>query len=74
MLLAPGAKAHAKLGWDAVNVAWPAKGPTTCCTTHVDAVAKGALAAGTYKLKISLPYESNTGNPADAEISVKVGK
>lgn len=74
LLLAPGGKAHATLGWDAVKVAWPAKGPTTCCTTHVDPVAKGSLAAGTYKLKISLPYESNQGNPADAEISVKVGK
>ncbi|MGH7281043.1 MAG: DUF4232 domain-containing protein [Polyangiaceae bacterium] len=74
LVLPPGGKAHAKIGWDAVKVAWPAKGPTTCCTIHVDAVAKGPLAAGTYTVKIPLPYESNQGNPADPEAQIRVGK
>ena len=74
IVLPPGGKAHARIGWDAVKVAWPAKGPTTCCTIHVDAVAKGPLAAGTYAVKIPLPYESNQGNPADPEAQIRVGK
>lgn len=74
LVLPPGGKAHAKIGWDAVKVAWPAKGPTTCCTIHVDPVAKGPLAAGTYTVKIPLPYESNQGNPADPEAQIRVGK
>ncbi len=74
LVLPPGGKAHAKIGWDAVKVGWPAKGPTTCCTIHVDAVAKGPLAAGNYTVKIPLPYESNQGNPADPEAQIRVGK
>lgn len=74
VVLAPGAKAHAKIGFDAVKVAWPATGPTTCCTIHVDPVAKGSLAVGTYKVKVPLPYESNQGNPADPEVAITVAK
>ncbi len=74
IVLAPGAKAHAKIGFDAVKVAWPATGPTTCCTIHVDPVAKGSLAVGTYKVKVPLPYESNQGNPADPEVAIQVAK
>ena len=74
IVLAPGAKAHAHVGFDAVKVAWPATGPTTCCTVHVDPVAKGSLANGTYKVKIPLPYESNQGNPTDPEVAIQVAK
>ncbi len=74
VVLAPGAKAHAKIGFDAVKVAWPATGPTTCCTIHVDPVAKGPLAVGTYKVKVPLPYESNQGNPPDPEVAITVAK
>ena len=74
LVLGPGGKAHAQVGWDAVKVAWPAKGPTTCCTIHVDPAAKGPLSAGTYTVKIPLPYESNQGNPADPEVSIRVAK
>ncbi|MEO7109119.1 MAG: DUF4232 domain-containing protein [Polyangiaceae bacterium] len=74
VLLAPGAKAHAKIGFDAVKMGWPATGPTTCCTIHVDPVAKGSLAVGTYKVKVPLPYESNQGNPADPEVAIQVAK
>jgi len=74
VVLAPGAKAHATLGWDATRKAWPATGPTTCCTYHVDAVASGPLPDGTYHVKVPLPYETNHGNPADPEIAIRVGK
>jgi hypothetical protein len=74
VVIAPGAKAHARVGWDAVKAAWPTPGPTTCCTYHVDPVAIGPLAEGTYSVKLPLPYESNGGNPADPEIAVRVGK
>jgi len=74
LVLAAGGKAHAKIGFDAAKAAWPAVGPTTCCTVHVDPVAKGPLAAGTYTVKIPLPYESNQGNPADPEVTIHVGK
>jgi hypothetical protein len=74
VLIAPGGKAHARVGWDAVKAAWPKAGPTTCCTYHVDPVAGAPLALGTYKVKVPLPYESNQGNPADPEITVRVAK
>jgi hypothetical protein len=74
VLLAPGGKAHARVGWDAVKLAWPATGPSGCCVVHVDPVAKGALAEGAYRVKIPLPYESNQGNPADPEVTIRVGK
>ena len=74
IVLAAGGKAHAHIGFDAVKVAWPATGPTTCCTVHVDPVAKGSLANGTYKVKIPLPYESNQGNPSDPEVAIQVAK
>jgi hypothetical protein len=74
IVLAPGAKAHATIGFDAVKMGWPAVGPTTCCTIHVDPVPKGSLADGTYKVKVPLPYESNQGNPSDPEIAIRVAK
>jgi hypothetical protein len=74
VVLDPGGEARARVGWDAVKVAWPDTGPTGCCTVHVDPVAKGPLPEGTYKVKIPLPYESNKGNPVDPETTVRVGK
>jgi hypothetical protein len=74
VVLAPGGKARARIGWDANKVEWPKSGPTTCCTVHVDPVAAGPLSAGTYKVKVPLPYESNQGNPPDPEITIKVAK
>jgi hypothetical protein len=74
VVIAPGGKARARVGWDANKVEWPKTGPTTCCTYHVDPVAAGPLAAGTYKVKVPLPYESNQGNPPDPEVTIKVAK
>ncbi|MEO8875658.1 MAG: hypothetical protein ABI461_08735 [Polyangiaceae bacterium] len=74
IVLAAGGRAHAKVGFDAVKAAWPKTGPTTCCTVHVDAVPGAKLAAGTYSVKIPLPYESNQGNPADPVVTIQVGK
>jgi hypothetical protein len=74
VVLTPGARAHATLGWDATKTAWPTSGPTTCCTYHVDPVPGGPLSDGTYAVKIPLPYESNKDNPADPEISIHVGR
>jgi Protein of unknown function (DUF4232) len=74
VLLAPGGKAHARIGWDAVKVAWPSPGPTTCCAFHVEPASKGPLAAGAYRVKIPLPYEAPQGNPSDPEVEIRVGK
>jgi len=73
-IIAAGGKAHAKITWDAVKAAWPKTGPTACCVVHVDPVAAGALAPGSYKVKVPLPFESTQGAPADPEITVRVAK
>ncbi len=73
VLLAPGGKAHARVGWEAVKTKWPATPPPGCCIVHVEPAAAGPLAAGTYKVKIPLPYES-AGNPADPEVEIRVAK
>jgi Protein of unknown function (DUF4232) len=74
IVLAPGGKAHAHVGWDAVKRAWPKEPPPGCCIVHVDAAAAGPLAAGTYKVKVPLPYETAQGNPADPEVEMRVAK
>jgi hypothetical protein len=74
VVLPPGGKAHARVGWDAVKRAWPKEPPPGCCVVHVDPVAAGPLPAGAYKVKIPLPYETAQGNPADPEVELRVGK
>jgi hypothetical protein len=74
VVLAAGGKAHAKLTWEAKKAAWPKTGPTACCTIHVDPVYTAPLAAGTYKVKLPLPFETPQGAPADPEISLKIAK
>jgi Protein of unknown function (DUF4232) len=74
VVLPPGGKAHARVGWDAVKTAWPTPGPTTCCTIHVEPVGKGPLAVGAYRVKVPLPFEATQGNPADQEVEIRVGK
>lgn len=73
-VIAPGGKAHAKIGWDAVKAAWPKTGPTACCVVHVEPVAAGALPPGSYKVKVPLPFETAQGAPTDPEITVRVAK
>jgi hypothetical protein len=74
IVIAAGGTAHARVGWDAMKVEWPKEAPSGCCKVHVDPVAKGALDGGEYKVKVPLPYESNKGNPADPEVTIRVGK
>ncbi|MDB4992789.1 MAG: hypothetical protein JWM74_221, partial [Myxococcaceae bacterium] len=74
VVLPPGGKAHARIGFDAVKRTWPKEPPAGCCILHVDPVAAGPLAAGTYKVKVPLPYETPKENPADPEVELRVGK
>jgi hypothetical protein len=74
VVLAPGAKAHARASWDALKRAWPKTAPAGCCIVHVDPVAAGPLPAGAYKVKLPLPFETSQGNPADPEVEIRVAK
>ncbi len=74
VVLPPGGKARARVGFDAVKRAWPKEPPAGCCILHVDPVAAGPLAAGTYKVKVPLPYETPKENPADPEVELRVAK